>query len=574
MKRRIEKADVLIIGSGGAGLRAAIELHDNKVDVLVVGKCKKREAHTSWARGGINAAFGNMDPKDNWKIHAADTIKDGGFINDPLGVRILCQQAPRAVRELTNWGTKFHREQNGKIAQRFFGAARYRRACFVGDHTGKEILNVLVNQVIKRKIRFKSQIYITSLLTNKGTVNGAIGIDIKNGKIVVFQTRIVVIAAGGASRVYKRSSSDFWDNTGDGTALACGVGAHCVDMEMFQFHPTGMVYPPRAEGILVTEAVRGEGGILLNSKGERFMRQYDPNRMELSSRDIVSRAIYAEIKKGRGTKHGGVWLDISHKSKSYLKKRLPEVVKNYQEFLGQDISKTKMEVAPTAHYSMGGILVDHKTGKTTVKNLYAIGEVTGRIHGGNRLGGNSLAEIIIFGRLTGLQIAKDIRKTGWTGLDDKQLDQRVLDMHNFLTNKGQNPIMLKRDLQTMMWDNVGVVRTSKQLKKALKGLDKFKSINLKVGNSLKMNEKLVAALDLNNMIPTCELIIKSALMRKESRCAHFRSDFPNTKPSWKKNIICIPTKTGVRLTTKKVVPIPAEIKKALAEDKIKEHLLE
>ena len=420
---KTEKSEVLIIGSGGAGLRAAIELHDNKKDVLIVGKCKKRDAHTILATGGINAALGNMDEKDSWELHAADTIRDGGLINDANAVVLLCKNASGAVKELAKWGTKFHREKNGKITQRFFGAATYRRSCFVGDVTGKAILNTLVNQVQKRKIPFKSEIYIFSLLHSNKKVNGALGLDMKTGKIIKFHSKVVVLATGGHSRMFGRSSSHFWENNGDGIYLAKKSGARFMDMELFQFHPTGMVFPKKASGILVTEAVRGEGGIITNSKGERFMEKYDPERMELSARDVVARANFMEIRGGKGTKHKGVWLDISHKSKSYIKKRLPRMYKQFKEYANIDISKQKMEVAPTAHYSMGGILVDHNTGKTDVKNLFAIGEVTSGVHGGNRLGGNSLAEITVFGKLTAQTILKELKKIKPTPINNSLIEK-------------------------------------------------------------------------------------------------------------------------------------------------------
>ncbi len=557
---KTEKCDILIIGSGGAGLRAAIELADNKIDVLVVGKCKKRDAHTILATGGINAALGNMDPQDNWQLHVADTIRDGGYINDPVGIEILCKNAPLAIKELAKWGARFHREKNGKITQRFFGAATYRRACFVGDHTGRDILNVLVDQAEKRKIRFKSEVYIFSLLTAGNKVNGALGLDIKTGKIIAFNSRFVVLATGGFSRVFSRSSSRFWENNGDGIGLAYDVCAKFVDMEMFQFHPTGMLYPPEAEGVLVTEAVRGDGGILTNAKGERFMEKYDPVRLELSARDIVSRAIYTEVEEGRGTRRGGVWLDITHKPKEYILKRLPKMYRQFKKYAHIDVSKEKMEVAPTAHYSMGGIFVDHRTGKTSIPNLFAIGEVTGKMHGANRLGGNSLAEVMVFGRLTGKLIAKEVTKTKLIPLGKKQIKNKINKLMKIAQNKsGRDPIEVKKQIQKIMWDNVGVVRNGKDMKKALKELDKFKKTKLKITGQLKTNQKLICALDIKNMIPTCEMIIKSALFRKESRGAHYRADYPKISDKWKKNIICEPTKKVFKIYTKPVAKIPKEI---------------
>jgi succinate dehydrogenase / fumarate reductase, flavoprotein subunit len=558
---KVEKSDVLIIGSGGAGLRAAIELYDNKVDVLVVGKCKKRDAHTIMATGGINASLANMDLGDSWMLHAADTIKDGGFINDSEAVNILCQNAPKAVKELANWKCPFHRDSDGKITQRFFGAATYRRACFVGDYTGLAVLNTLVNQVQKRKIRFKSEIYIFSLLANKGKVNGAIGLDIKKGRIIIFHSKVLVLATGGHSKVFNRSSSRFWENTGDGIYLANKLGAEFMDMEMFQFHPTGMLWPKDADGKLVTESVRGEGGILTNSRGERFMDKYDGERMELSARDVVARAIYMEVRAGRGTKRGGVYLDISHKPKKYILKRLPTMHKQFKNLCNIDISEDKMEVAPTAHYSMGGLHINHSTGRTSVPNLYAIGEVTGGVHGGNRLGGNSLAEIIVFGRLTGEKIVRDLRSIEFLALDDKMIKNESDKLRSNLRASGLNPIQVKKQIQELMWTYAGVVRNEKMLSIGLDSLSKYKKIQFKIKGTLKMNEKLIAALDVINMVPTCEMIFRSAMIRKESRAAHYREDYPKTKSGWKKNILCKNKNNEFEFYTKDVSKIPGDIGK-------------
>lgn len=553
---RTEVCDVLVIGSGGAGLRTAIALKERGVDVLVVGKCKKREAHTIMARGGINAALKTMDPKDSWQLHAADTIRDGGGINDARAVELLCKHAPRAIRELVDWGVRFHREPNGKVSQRFFGAATYRRACFVGDHTGKEILNVLVDQVLQRNVRFKSEVYIFSLLQARGRVNGAVGLEVNTGKIIVFQAKAIVLATGGHSRMFSRSSSFFWENNGDGIALAYQVGARFQDMEMFQFHPTGMLWPPEAAGILVTEAVRGEGGILTNAYGGRFMKRYDPERMELSARDVVARAIWEEVKAGRGTRRGGVWLDVSHLSKATLQKRLPTMVRQFKQYAHVDISREKMEVAPTAHYSMGGIRVDHRTGRTSVNGLYAVGEVTGGTHGANRLGGNSLAELVVFGRLNGATIARDLKDIP---LENKEID-RVLERFRALcSTSGEDPVKVKRALQQRMWKAVGIERSSREMVAALKALENYQRMGMNTGTSLKRNRRLIAALDVRNMLPTCEMILRSALLRKESRGAHFRRDYQRLDPRWKKNILCIPTKRGIKLSTSRVAAVPPRI---------------
>ena len=568
-----ETCDVLVVGSGGAGLRVAIELADCKVDVLVVGKCSKRDAHTILATGGINAALGNMDPQDNWKLHAADTIRDGGLLNDYRGVMLLCRNAHLAIKELAEWGVRFHREKDGRITQRFFGAATYRRACFIGDQTGKEILNVLVDQVEKRNIRFRSKVYIFSLLKSSGGVNGALGLDMGKGRLVAFNAKAVVLCTGGFSRVFSRSSSRFWENTGDGIGLAYGAGAKFADMEMFQFHPTGMLYPPEAEGMLVTEAVRGEGGILTNTRGERFMQKYDPVRLELSARDVVSRAIYTEVGKGRGTSRGGVWLDISHRPKSYILRRLPKVYSQFKEYAHIDISKEKMEVAPTAHYSMGGILVDHGTGKTSVRNLFAIGEVTARMHGANRLGGNSLAEIMVFGRLVGKEIVRETKRARIIPLDGRQVREKIKELEKMVSSSGKDPVEIKKRIQKIMWDYVGVVREQKGMEKALKELGRLKT-PLSVGGQLKANEKLVAALDVKGMLPACEMIIRSALYRKESRGAHYRSDYPETLDKWEKNIICTPEESGFSLHARPVMKIPKEIMTLIKTTKPLTHLLE
>ena len=555
------KCEVLIIGSGGAGIRAAIELKDRKKDVLVVGKCKIRDAHTIMAKGGINAALSN---EDSWKIHAADTIKDGGMINNPEAVEILCKNAPNAVKELDKWGANFHKE-NGKITQRLFGAATFKRACFVGDQTGKAILNTLIDQAMKRNVKTMSEVYIFKL-----TPEGAIGIDTRKGNIVVIQSKITILATGGHSRVFSRSSSWFWENSGDGIKLAYDMGASFMDMEMFQFHPTGMVYPKEMEGQLVTEAIRGEGGILTNSKGERFMKRYD-KRMELSSRDVVARANYNEIESGRGTRHNGVFLDITSKSLSYIKNRLPSMYRQFKKYNKINISKQKMEVAPTAHYSMGGIKVDHKTGATGVKNLFAVGEVTSGLHGGNRLGGNSLAEIVVFGRLVGRFVSKQCNKVKEKEMKD--FEDSIEWLKLFMSSKGQDSINKKKEFQLNMWKHVGVVRDKKSMENGLKYIEKFKKMRFKTGSSFKKNEKLMNALDLQNMIPTSEMIIKSALKRKESRAAHYRKDYPQINPKWRKNIVCTPTKNSIKISYSNVKPVRKDVKKYMGL-KSKYHMLE
>jgi succinate dehydrogenase / fumarate reductase, flavoprotein subunit len=429
--------DVLIIGGGSAGLRAAIEAHDAGANVLIISRSKRGDPHTTLARGGINAALGTMDPEDNWMIHAADTLREGEFLADYERVEILCKNAPDAINELVNWGAKFHRENDGRLTQRFFGAHTYRRTVFYEDWTGQEIIRVLMEQVNQRKINIIDSVYITKLLKlddgditrerprqlsssatatqeeqvvkeeeeEQGTVKGAFGIDIEKKEFVTVECKSLILAAGGYTRVYAVSSSRTFENYGEGIALAYEVGVDLVDMEMVQFHPTGMVWPQKAEGTLATEAIRGEGGILLNSKGERFMQNYDPERMELGPRDVVARAAYNEIISGRGTEHGGVWLDVTHLRKEVIQERLTTMYEQFQKLDGIDISKEKMEVGPTAHYSMGGVVVDIKC-RTKIRGLFAVGEVISQIHGANRLGGNSLLDTVVFGKIAGSQAAK------------------------------------------------------------------------------------------------------------------------------------------------------------------------
>jgi succinate dehydrogenase / fumarate reductase flavoprotein subunit len=411
--------DVLIIGGGSAGLRAAIEAHDAGSEVLVVSKSRRGDPHTVLARGGINAALGTMDPQDNWMIHAADTLREGLFLADYDKVEVLCKNAPDAVNELVNWGARFHREPDGRLTQRFFGAHTYRRTCFFGDWTGKEIIRVLMNQVRVRKIKFIDNVFITKLLRSvdleegqrkrekikKGhAIRGAVGIDLKSKNITILKSKCVILAAGGYSRLYTVSSSRSFENYGEGVVLAYEAGVDLVDMEMVQFHPTGMVWPRKAAGTLATEAIRGEGGILLNSNYDRFMKNYYPQRMELGPRDVVARSIYSEIVSGRGTKHRRVWLDATHLSKAKILERLPTMYDQFKRIAGVDISKQKMEVAPTAHYSMGGVVVDSEC-QTSVKGLFAIGEVVGQVHGANRLGGNSLLGTVVFGKIAGREAA-------------------------------------------------------------------------------------------------------------------------------------------------------------------------
>ena len=550
--------DVLIVGGGSAGLRAAIEAHDAGAHVLIISKSKKEDPHTVLARGGINAALGTMDPEDNWMVHAADTLREGEFLADYERVEVLCKKAPDAVNELVKWGARFHREKDGRLTQRFFGAHTYRRTVFYEDWTGQEIIRVLLDQVRLRKIEIVDHVYITKLLKSGDVgekeevpeIKGAVGIDIKKKEIVLFECKSLILAAGGYTRVYPVSSSRIFENYGEGVALAYEAGIDLVDMEMVQFHPTGMVWPEKALGTLATEAIRGEGGVLLNSKGERYMKNYYPERMELGPRDVVARATFNEIIAGRGTPHGGVWLDVTHLSREKILDRLPTMYEQFRNIDGIDISKEKMEVGPTAHYSMGGILVDINC-RTKVGGLFAVGEVISQIHGANRLGGNSLLDTVVFGKIAGGEAAKLIkdvrekreRKTGKLSSLRLNVNSRKTFEDGIFIVK--NPVKFRNDIQELMKLNAGIIREETKLKNGLKRI-----LNLKkefyskdsIMKEFKIDddaENVVLTWQVKSSLVVCEAIMRSALMRQESRGAHYRSDFPKLdEEKWNCNIYC------------------------------------
>ncbi len=570
-KQANHPCDVLIIGGGSAGLRAAIEAHDAGAHVLIISKSKKGDPHTTLARGGINAALGTMDPDDTWIIHAADTLREGEFLADYERVEVLCKSAPDAINELVNWGARFHREKDGRLTQRFFGAHTYRRTVFYEDWTGEEIIRVLMEQVSQRKIEITDDVYVLKLLKSAddikgegsatataaaegigGEVRGALGIDLKKKEIVVFECKSLILAAGGYTRVYSVSSSRVFENYGEGVALAYEAGVDLVDMEMVQFHPTGMVWPEKAVGTLATEAIRGEGGILLNSKGERFMKNYYPERMELGPRDIVARANYNEIISGRGTEHGGVWLDITHLSKEKILDRLPTMYEQFKKLDGIDISKEKMEVGPTAHYSMGGAVVDIKC-RTKVRGLFAAGEVISQIHGANRLGGNSLLDTVVFGKIAGSQAAKlanEVEHGGKTGESPphirRNFNNKKKEFNDNQIFMVKDPIKFRNEIQELMKQNAGIIREEIKLQDGLKRILELKNEFYSKDNIIKgfeidddNAENIVLTWQVKSSLISCEAIIRSALMRQESRGAHYRSDFPKINDEkWKVNIYC------------------------------------
>ena len=563
--------DVLIIGGGSAGLRAAIEAHDAGANVLIISKSKSGDPHTTLARGGINAALGTMDPEDNWLIHAADTLREGEFLADYERVEVLCKNAPDAINELAGWGARFHRENDGRLTQRFFGAHTYRRTVFYEDWTGQEIIRVLMEQVRQRKINIIDNVYIAKLILisndvskersgatvtpevpvskEREVVKGAFGVDVEKNEFVIFECKSLILAAGGYTRVYAVSSSRIFENYGEGVALAYESGVDLVDMEMVQFHPTGMVWPEKALGTLATEAIRGEGGILLNSKGERFMKNYYPERMELGPRDIVARANYNEIVNGRGTEHGGVWLDITHLSKDKILDRLPTMYEQFKKINGIDISKEKMEVGPTAHYSMGGVVVDTKC-RTKISGLFAVGEVIGQIHGANRLGGNSLLDTVVFGKIAGGEagrLAMEVRKKRQTGARSQpQLKVNNQDESEDGIFVVKEPAKFRNEIQEIMKQNAGIIRDETKLKNGLKRILELtkdfyskRSIFKELKNEDDNSENIILTWEVKSSLVICEAIIRSALMRQESRGAHYRSDFPKmNEKEWNVNIYC------------------------------------
>ena len=530
-------SNVLVIGSGGAGLRAAIEAKQAGMMVTIIGKRKKEDVHTVLAAGGINAALGNLDKDDTWEQHFADTVIEGYGISEAKTVEIMAKESPALVQEIDDWGANFEKLPNGKFDQRFFGAHTYRRTCYSGDFTGRSILFALIKKANELQIPIYDYQYVSELLIENGTCFGAMAFDIRNGERTVFVADSVILAAGGHTRIWRKSSSRRNENTGDGFYLGLKAGCTLTDMEMVQFHPTGMVVPEDIAGTLVTEAVRGEGGRLFNGNGERFMEKYDPERMELSARDKVAMANYTEIIEGRGTENGGVLLDISHEDKNKIVEKLPRMYRQFLDTLMIDISKTPMEVSPTAHYSMGGIVVDPYTHSTNIEGLYAAGEITGGLHGANRLGGNSLAEILIFGKRAGK--AASVRSNEITyQIRSKKAIKKAHDKLDSLTKNGSEVARpLQRQLRDIMWEHCGVVRNETRLKEGLKKIKAIKDIipKIDVRPDSEGYEDLVLILDLEASLLSAESTIISAIQRKESRGAHQRSDHKDIDHNLSKN---------------------------------------
>jgi succinate dehydrogenase / fumarate reductase flavoprotein subunit len=562
--------DVLIIGAGGAGLRAAIEALAQGARVGLVCKSLLGKAHTVMAEGGIAAAMGNVDKADDWRTHFRDTMRGGKFLNNWRMAQLHAQEAPERVRELEQWGALFDRTEDGQILQRAFGGHTFKRLCHVGDRTGLELIRTLQDRGVQQGIDVYMECTITRLIKDGDRIAGAFGYWREQGRFVVFKAKSIVIATGGIGKAWKVTSNS-WEYTADGMALAYETGAELLDMEFVQFHPTGMVWPPGVQGILVTEAVRGEGGTLKNNRGERFMEKYDPKRMELSTRDVVARAIYTEVREGRGTEHGGAYLDISQKPADYVKKKLPSMYHQFKELADVDITTGPMEVGPTCHYMMGGIRVDAETGQSTVPGLFAAGEAAAGLHGANRLGGNSLSDLVVFGKRAGKAAAEHSSRVQSGALNAVQLEEAEREMlAPFERADGEFPYEIHRDLQETMQSLVGIFRNEEDLQKALGELEKFnhRLESVRADGSRMFNPGWHLTRDLRSMVLISEAVTRSALARRESRGAHSRIDYPNLDDTWgKQNNIIVKRGDTMALEQRPVTDMPDELKEILAENK-------
>jgi succinate dehydrogenase / fumarate reductase flavoprotein subunit len=562
--------DVLIIGAGGAGLRAAIEALAHGASVGIVCKSLLGKAHTVMAEGGIAAAMANVDAADDWRAHFGDTMRGGKFLNNWRMAQIHAQEAPDRVRELEQWGALFDRTDDGRILQRAFGGHSFKRLCHVGDRTGLEMIRTLQDRGVQMGIDVYMECTVTRLLTDAGRISGAFGYWRENGRFVVFKAKSIVLATGGIGKAWPITSNS-WEYTGDGMALAYEAGAELMDMEFVQFHPTGMVWPPGVQGLLVTEAVRGEGGILRNKNGERFMERYDPKHMELSTRDVVARAIYTEVKEGRGTEHGGAFLDISQKPAEYVKRKLPSMYHQFLELADVDITKGPMEVGPTCHYMMGGVRVEGETAASTLPGLFAAGEVAAGLHGANRLGGNSLSDLLVFGRRAGVAAAEYAKKQNAAPVDPAQIEAAEREaLAPFERSTNENPYMLHADLQQTMQSLVGIFRIEQDLQSALGKIAQLKerAQRLSITGTRMFNPGWHLCADLKSMLTVSEAVTRSALARKESRGAHSRLDFPKFDPVWGKQNNIISRRNGeMNLQQRPTPEMPQELQKLVEGEK-------
>src|SRR5437867_3760534 len=594
--------DVLVIGAGGAGLRAAIEASAAGVSVGLVCKSLLGKAHTVMAEGGIAAALANVDERDNWKVHFADTMRGGQYVNNWRMAELHAKEAPDRVRDLEAWGAVFDRTKDGRILQRNFGGHKYPRLAHVGDRTGLEMIRTLQDHGIHQGIDVYMEHTILSLLKDGDRVVGAFGYERERGRFKIFRAKAIVLATGGIGRAYKITSNS-WEYTGDGHSLAYDAGAELIDMEFVQFHPTGMVWPPSVSGILVTEGVRGDGGILTNKDGRRFMFddipasykaqtadneeegwrycQGDKNARrppELLTRDHVSRCIVREIKEGRGSPHGGVFLDISWikqklpNSAEYIKKKLPSMYHQFKQLADIDITEQAMEVGPTTHYIMGGIRVDPDTQMTRLPGLFAAGECAAGINGANRLGGNSLSDLLVFGKRAGEFAAKFAKESQPGRIDKDKIDLVALEaLAPFQRSDGENPYQIQKDLQETMQDLVGIVRNETEMRQALEKIGNFKMRAEKtaVTGNREYNPGWHTALDLKNLLTVSEAITRAALERKESRGAQFREDYPNQEERFSKvNTIVSKSASGsMQLRLEQLPELPEYLKQVIQENK-------
>jgi succinate dehydrogenase / fumarate reductase flavoprotein subunit len=568
-KYETHEHDVLIIGAGGAGLRAAIEALGQGASVGVVCKSLLGKAHTVMAEGGIAASMGNVDADDDWRTHFRDTMRGGKFLNNWRMAQLHAQEAAERVRELEQWGALFDRTEDGRILQRAFGGHSFKRLCHVGDRTGLEMIRTLQDRGVQQGFDVYMECTVTRLLMDGGRVAGAFAYWRENGRFVIFKAKSVVLATGGIGKAWPITSNS-WEYTGDGMALAYEAGAELLDMEFVQFHPTGMVWPPGVQGLLVTEAVRGEGGLLRNKNGERFMERYDPQRMELSTRDVVARAIYTEVREGRGTEHGGAYLDISHKPADYVKRKLPSMYHQFRELADVDITAGPMEVGPTCHYMMGGVRVDAETAASTIPGLYAAGEAAAGLHGANRLGGNSLSDLLVFGRRAGLAAAEYAKAQNSPSIDSGQIEAAEREVLAPFERQDESPYVLHEELQQFMQTQVGIFRTEADLQSALGKIEALKqrAQKLAISGSRMFNPGWHLCADMKSMLTVSEAVTRSALARKESRGAHSRIDFPKYDETWgKQNNIILRQGDQMNLQQRPTKELPEDLKALLADEK-------
>jgi len=567
------ECDVLVVGAGGAGMRAAIAAAEAGCTVTVVSKTLLGKAHTVMAEGGIAAGIGNVDPEDSWEVHFADTMLGGQLLNNWRMVELYAHEVIDRVLELERWGGLFDRTDDGRIMQRAFGAHSWKRLAHVGDRTGLELIRTCQDRMVHTPgISVCMEYALTTLLTSGDRVCGAFGYDRNTGSFVAFKAGAVVLASGGWGRMYKFTSNS-WECSGDGAAMAYEVGADLLDMEFVQFHPTGMIWPPGARGILVTEAVRGEGGLLFNSEGTRFMLDYDPVKKELSSRDVVARSIYNEVQAGRGTPHGGAYLDVRHLGADYVKRKLPSMYEQFHALASIDITKQPMEVGPTIHYTMGGVRVDAETAATTVPGLYAGGEAAGGLHGANRLGGNSLGDILVFGKRAGEAAAEFARSGGASRtLDETRIAAEQLDLLQPLSgggdgaSAGENPYKLHEELQAAMQTDAGIGRSDESLHRALARILELRerSTRIRVTGGRTLNPGWQTCRDVTNMLVISEAIVRSAIERRESRGSQWRFDHLEQDAEFGKiNFVTRRDGDAMRVVSVPLDPLPERLRPLL-----------